>query len=167
MTPSAEAKAVAVEIAKEFGVPYSVLDAIIRNESGWNPQIKNPNSSARGLIQFLDSTAQTLGFAGSSDLVAKYPDQVSQLRGPVRAYFKMYAPYATENEFIGAVFYPAYRKTPAKVLPDSVQKANPGVRTMGDYIARVRGRLGLPVSTWGPLALLLIGGGLWWALKDR
>lgn len=165
MTPSTEAKTTATEIAKEFGVPYSVLDAIIRNESGWNPTIKNPNSTARGLIQFLDSTAQTLGFASSADLVAKYPDQVSQLRGPVRSYFKMYAPYASEDEFIGAVFYPGYRKTPSKVLPDSVQRANPGVVTMADYIGRVRGRLGLPTSAWVPLAMLLLGVGAWMYFK--
>lgn len=166
MTPSTEAKKAATEIASEFGIPYSVLDAIIKNESGWNPTIKNPNSSARGLIQFLDSTAQTLGFSSSLDLVTKYPDQVSQLRGPVRSYFKMYAPFANEDEFIGSVFYPAYRRTPSKVLPDSVQKANPGVVTMADYIARVRGRLGLPTGIGvGVLALLLVGGWILWRGK--
>lgn len=162
MTPSTEAKKVAAEIASEFGIPYSVLDAIIKNESGWNPTIKNPTSSARGLIQFIDATAQTLGFANSADLVAKYPDQVSQLRGPVRSYFQMYAPFKSEDEFIASVFYPAYRRTPERVLPDSVQKANPGVVTMGDYIARVRRRLGLPVASLVPLFLLFGAGALWW-----
>jgi hypothetical protein len=37
------------------------LAAAISHESGWNPQAKNPGSTATGLIQFMAFTARTLG----------------------------------------------------------------------------------------------------------
>ncbi len=136
-------KALVNEIAAEFGVHPSILAGIIQNESGWNPTIKNPVSSARGLIQFIDSTAKSLGFpGGSAELVAKYPDIDSQLSGPVRAYYKKFAPYANENEFILATFYPAYRKKPLDTaLPANVVAVNPGLNTIGDYVSRIKRKI--------------------------
>jgi hypothetical protein len=153
MKPTNEEKKIAEQVAKEFNVPYNVLEALIKFESNWNPQAKNPYSysSARGLLQWVDITAQSMGYKNALDLVTQHPTTASQLRGPVREYFKKYAPYANENEFIGAVFYPAYRRDMSRVLPDSVQKVNPGIRTMGDYIAGVRSRMGL-----GPSPLLIL-----------
>lgn len=153
MKPTSEEKKIAEKIASEFKVPYKVLDALIQFESNWNPQAKNPNSTARGLIQWIDSTAQSMGYGSALDLVTRHPTTASQLQGPVRAYFKKYAPYANENEFIGAVFYPAYRRDLSRVLPVEVQRVNPGIRTMGDYIAGVRGKLGLGPS---PVVLLAV-----------
>lgn len=136
-------KALVNDIAAEFGVSPSILAGIIQNESGWNPTIKNPVSSARGLIQFIDSTAKSLGFpGGSAELIAKYPDVDSQLDGPVRNYYKKFAPYANENEFILATFYPAYRKKPLDTaLPANVVKVNPGLNTVGDYVNRIKRKI--------------------------
>jgi len=153
MKPTKEDLKIAEQVAKEFGVPFKVLDVLIKFESNWNPQAKNPKSTARGLIQWIDSTAQSMGYGSSLDLVNQHPTIASQLQGPVRQYFRKYAPYANENEFIGAVFYPAYRRDLSKVLPAAVQKVNPGIRTMGDYIAGVRGKLGLGPS---PVVLLAV-----------
>lgn len=159
-TPTAAEKALATQVAQEFGVRFEVLDALIRNESGWSPTIKNPNSSGRGLIQWIDATAKDLGYRDSADLVAKNPTVSTQLAGPVRAYFKKYAPFATEDEFIASVFYPALRRQPAAVLPANVQAANPGVVTMQDYIDRVKKKLGILGGALPVAALLAAAGGL-------
>ena len=159
-TPTAAEKALAVQVAQEFGVRPEVLDALIRNESNWSPTIKNPKSSGRGLIQWIDATARDLGYKDSADLVAKNPTVSAQLAGPVRAYFKKYAPFANENEFIASVFYPALRRQPGAVLPAAVQAANPGVVTMQDYIDRVKKKLGIMGGALPAAALLATAGGV-------
>jgi hypothetical protein len=125
-------------LASKYGVAASVLVGLIQEESGWKPSIKNPLSSARGLIQFIDSTAKQLGFSSSLDLVTQYPDADSQLLGPVQKYFDMYAPFPSKEAFILSVLYPAWRnKSLSTVLPDSVRAVNPGISTLGDYVSRV------------------------------
>lgn len=37
---------------------------IVARESSYNPKAKNPNSSARGLFQFLDDTRKDFGWQG-------------------------------------------------------------------------------------------------------
>jgi hypothetical protein len=129
-------------MASEFGVDPALIVGQIEAESGWQPQIKNPNSTARGLIQFLDATAQGMGFDGSLDLVTQYPDIDSQLSGPVTQYWRMYAPYSNDNEFVLAVLLPALRKKPLDtVLSASIQAANPGISTLGDYVNYVKSKL--------------------------
>lgn len=139
----AQVKNAVLALADHFDVQPSTIVGIIQNESSWNPTIKNPNSSARGLIQFMDSTAKSLGFSGgSSELIAKYPDALSQLNGPVKRYYDQFAPYNNDEEFIIATFYPAWRKKSLDtVLPADVRKANPGITTIGDYVNRVKMRI--------------------------
>ncbi len=43
-------------IAGQEGVSTELLQAIIKAESNWNPQAHNPEGSASGLAQYLDST---------------------------------------------------------------------------------------------------------------
>lgn len=49
------------------GAEWQALDELIRLESGWNPQAKNPKSTAFGLFQFLDSTWKNTGVTKSTD----------------------------------------------------------------------------------------------------
>lgn len=42
--------------SNNYGVSYKVVDCIIKKESSYNPEAKNPNSTASGLGQFLEST---------------------------------------------------------------------------------------------------------------
>ncbi len=49
------------EISKRLNCNYKDLLAVMNAESGINAAAKNPNSSASGLIQFMESTAQALG----------------------------------------------------------------------------------------------------------
>jgi len=44
------------EASRLFDVPEPVIISVINTESGGNPQAKNPRSSAKGLMQTIDST---------------------------------------------------------------------------------------------------------------
>ncbi len=148
MTLTSAQVAALAETARALGVQPSWLEALINFETAgtWNPQIKNPLSSARGLIQFMDATAKAMGYAGgSAELVAKHPTIESQLAGPVLAYLKPYMPFKTKQEFLLSVFFPAYRKAALDTVihandpaaREKFQKANPGIVTVGDYVGKL------------------------------
>lgn len=46
---------------------WEAFDALIQKESGWNPNAKNPRSTAYGLGQFLRATQRSYGIEGVSD----------------------------------------------------------------------------------------------------
>lgn len=52
---------------QQFGLPQGFLARTAQIESGGNPLAKNPNSSAKGLFQFIDSTAQQFGLNNPFD----------------------------------------------------------------------------------------------------
>lgn len=147
------------DVSKLLDVNPIKLQYLIQFESNWKPAIKNPYSSARGLIQFVDKTAQGLGFQNSLDLVSQYPDIESQLRGPVYNYLKRYKPFPTDQSLFMAVFFPVARYWPSgKQFPNYVQKVNPGIRTPGDYTRKVYSRLGLYyISPVAIIATMAIG----------
>jgi len=115
------------------------LKNVILYESRNSPTVKNPVSSARGLIQFVDETSKGLGYSSSKDLVKKHSTAVSQLYGPVYKYLSKYKPFPTEQSLYMAIFRPAdmYEK-PTKVFPKKVRKYNPGIVTVQDYVNKVR-----------------------------
>lgn len=53
--------------ARGWGGQWGALDALVSHESGWNPNAKNPSSTAYGLFQFLDSTWGAVGGAKTAD----------------------------------------------------------------------------------------------------
>lgn len=141
LTP--EERTALLDVAAALRVNPRTLAAEIQFESRWNPRIKNPGSSARGLIQFMDATARDMGFAGSLDLVLKYPTVPLQLAGPVLRYLKHWAPFPTDQSLFMAVFYPAYRNaSPDTEFPERVQAANPGIEKVSDYVDFVWSRVG-------------------------
>lgn len=138
------------QVARELGVNPENLNALIAFESGWDPKAKNPRSSARGLLQFVDSTARNLGYRDSLDLVQKHPTAESQLLGPVRAYLKKFGPFPTKQSLYMAVFYPKARFwDPTKPFPKSVQNANPGIKTPLDYVKYVERKISTPAMIGG------------------
>lgn len=73
--------------AQRYGVDPDVLSFIAQRESNFNPQAKNPNSSAKGLFQFIDGTAKDYKLDDpfnpekSSDAAARFTrDNISFLR---------------------------------------------------------------------------------------
>lgn len=139
------------EVAAAVQAVPADLARLIQFESGWNPAAKNPVSSARGLIQFIDSTAQSLGYLNSADLVNRNPTRESQLRGPVRTYLLRYAPLDTRQALAMSVFYPAFMRVPAITpFPDRVQRVNPGIKNVRDYLYKV-------YADGGPVTVALVG----------
>lgn len=153
-----------------MGINPQWLDALIAHESRWNPLAvsSSPYNAkavrekgeapryAKGLIQFIDSTAQGMGFRDSLDLINKYPSVETQLEGPVFDYLFPMRPFPTEQSLYLAVFYPKARTWDlSRSFPDSVKIANPGINTVADYVNRVRSSIGLPIVAGG-LSLGLI-----------
>ncbi len=136
------------ETAGRLGIPPEWLAASINFETGgtWDPNIKNNGSSARGLIhsargliQFTNTTAKNLGYSSSLDLVTKNPTVRDQLVGPVYEYLRKYGPFKDLKEFSLSIFIPAYRKMDLNtILSDEVRQANPGINTVGDYYGFVK-----------------------------
>lgn len=156
--------------ASRLAVDPEWLLAVIQNESGGDPLAKNPTSSARGLIQFIDSTAQALGFSSSLALVSAYPSFEAQVQGPVVEYFRRYAPFGSKEEFIGSVFYPANRRNLDAAFPDSVVKANNNqFHTLREYVSWVWSRYkGLQLIEGSlPFLSVAAGVGIWYWWRNR
>lgn len=168
LTPSQ--RTAAARAAQRLGIEVDWLLAVIQNESGGDPKIKNPKSSARGLIQFIDSTARGLGYQSSQDLVNRFPSFESQVEGPVVAYYRQFGPWASRDEFLGTAFYPAYRRGKLDVvLPPDVRAANPGIATLRDYAKRVWARYkGVKiVETSTPILLVGLAAWVGWRAWKR
>ena len=145
------------EVAKSLEIPEDNLFKLINFESKWNHRAKNPNSSARGLIQFTDDTAKNLGYKDSLDLVNKNDSIESQLYFPVLKYLSQFKPFYTKQSLYMSVFYPNARNWLSnKSFPDFVQKSNPGIRTVQDYMNKVEG-ITKKTITPGLLSLIALG----------
>jgi hypothetical protein len=139
----------------------------------WNPKAHNPMmwtdskgkkhpSTARGLIQWVDETANDLGYHSSLELVTKNPTEGQQLAEVVRT-LKKYKPFAGETEFYLSVFAPAYRKKAWQELSPKAKEMNPKIVHYSDYVSHVvrkreqmeKGKKGeaLPLSPVVPLVL--------------
>lgn len=151
------------DTASAIGMQSQWLYNVIALESAWKPHAYNKTSGATGLIQFIPRTMKDMGLlskelaakipakgtlpeelkqAAKAEFLAKYPDAVSQLRGPVKQYLSMWKPFPTEQAAYMAVFYPAYRYVPPDtVFSETVQKQNPGIKTVGDYVAAVKKKI--------------------------
>ena len=173
------------DVASELRIsdPQWLIDLVDFETAGtFSPKIKNPLSSARGLIQFLDSTARDLGYGGSLDLVQKNPTVESQLKGPVYDYLRPYSPYTQEFQLYMAVFFPAARKyTPdtsfARIFQDlyggdwqrrytNFEKSNPGITTPRDYMNALKKKSVL-IRVSIPAALLIAGMIAYYSVKKR
>lgn len=147
------------EVASSLGISRDDLYNLINFETAgtWNPAIKNKYSSARGLIQFTDATAKSLGYKDSLDLVTKNNSIEAQLYFPVLQYLSKFKPFPTKQSLYMSVFYPVAREWPVnKAFPDIVQKSNPGIKTVQDYINKVEG-VTKKFITPGLLALIGLG----------
>lgn len=142
-------------VARNLGVSKDNLNKLINFESKWNPKAKNPYSSARGLLQWTDSTARSLGFSDSADLVKKNPSILDQM-SIVEKYLSQFKPFTGRQSLYMAVFYPAARNwSSSRIFPDSVRSVNPGVNTPGDYINLVEGKRAIVVSGISMAAIAL------------
>lgn len=124
-----------------LNVNVNDLFNLINFESSWNPLARNKISGARGLIQFINSTAQALGYKSADDLVSKHPTIESQLEGPVYNYLKKFIPFSNKQSLYMSVFFPRYRNVhPDTHFSDTVKSQNPGIFTVQDYMDLVEGK---------------------------
>lgn len=155
-------------LAINLQVPPGWLYSLIKHETAgtFDPSIKNPYSSARGMIQFIDSTAKSLGYENSEDLIRKNPTQESQLLGPVYQYLRKFLPFQDDKSLYLAVFYPKARAWPmSQEFPEHVQRANPGIKTVGDYVRKVRSAGGIAAPAVTAAFLAAVGFIVWRANK--
>lgn len=162
------------EIANRLGTDPRWLDALINFETAgtYDPTIKNPKSSARGLIQVIDKTARDVfNVSDSLSLVKKYPTFDSQMENVVYPYLARYAPFRSKQELYMAVFYPNYRKAPPDtIFSEKVRRYNPGITTVQDYINFVDRRvkeekLVLNQKTMGIGIVLIAGATLYFLMR--
>jgi len=165
------------ETAAELDIqnPQWLLDLVSFETGGtFNPQIKNPYSSARGLIQFIDSTARGLGYNDSLHLVSKFPTVQAQLAGPVTDYLRPYGPYNSAGELFLSVFYPAARNYSIDTTFEDIFKdrydatwrtkyiafrdANPRITTPRDYINLVQGHSKYNIESFFPYLVVALAG---------
>lgn len=145
-------------ISKKLNVNPAWLWSLIQFESRGNPAARNPITGARGLIQFLHSTAKSLGYKDADDLAKQNPTFDKQLVGPVYKYLAQYAPFPSKQSLYMAVFYPAARSWPrSSFFPLPVRQSNPGIDTVQNYIDFVEGKKPVPKPI-AFLALLAIAG---------
>ncbi|EOW6619290.1 hypothetical protein ACVS9W_003895 [Cronobacter dublinensis] len=99
-----------LEISRELSIDPNYIMACIALETGktFRTDIKNPGSSATGLIQFIDDTAKALG---TSTQQLRLMDHVQQMEY-VKKYFKMQADNVgvpTEQWTLEDVYYAIFR----------------------------------------------------------
>lgn len=137
-------------VSKKLGVPSEWLLSQMEMESSMNPLARNVKSGARGLIQFLPSTAKGMGYKDADQLVALFPTIESQVAGPVFDYYKRGMPYSSFEDFLAYVFLPAARiwgkrdgnwqrdfTSMSNIKPALAQKIilQNGIRNMAEYAA--------------------------------
>lgn len=66
-TGSASTSDLFTDLEKQYGLPSGYLARTAQIESGGNPNAQNPNSSAGGMFQFIDSTAKQYGLTNKND----------------------------------------------------------------------------------------------------
>jgi hypothetical protein len=156
------------DAADRLGVPVRWLMELIWFETGGtlDPLAHNPDSSARGLIQFTDVTARGMGFGSAADLVAKHPTIPAQMPLVV-SYLRPYRPFPAKQSLFMAVFNPGFRYVPEDTeFSARDQAANPGIRTVGDYMRKADfWARTLPAIGAGAALVLVAAASLLWYLQ--
>jgi hypothetical protein len=144
-----------VDVANQLGVHPFDLSNLINFESAgtFASDVRNRVSGATGLIQFMPATAKAMGFT-TDQLAAMSP--VQQMDEVYRYFSRYKGRFGTVQSVYMAVFYPkAMTWALTAVFPPNVQRVNPGIRTVADYVSLVNRRAKLPRGGEAPSA----GGG--------
>jgi len=134
-----------VEVAARLKAnPYDLANLINFETGGrFTSDVRNPSSGATGLIQFMPETAKNLGTTVAALARLSPVEQMAW----VEKYFRTsgVSPLSTAQRLFMAVFYPAAARWPLdKAFSATVQKWNPGIRTVRDYIQKALAHARLP-----------------------
>lgn len=137
--PEKDRETVINEVAASLGKPVEWIRNVIDFESKGDTGATNPLSSAKGLIQFTNKTAQTMGYGSSQELTDKNPSFEAQMWNAVHPYLSKFDS-KNEDDFYLSVFHPASMGSDLdREFSSNIQKSNPGIRTPRDYVNKVKG----------------------------
>ena len=96
-------------ISNQLGVNPDWLMYVMHNESAgtFSPAVKNPGSTATGLIQFLSGTDDTLGTSTTALAQMTATDQLDYVQKYFQGVINQYGPINSVSDTYLAVFYPA------------------------------------------------------------
>jgi len=148
-----------------LGIPAEWLADIMFLESGFNPKAKNPNGTATGLIQFIESTAKELGTTTARLAAMTNIQQLPYVERYFGNWFNRLGKPKDGFELYVLTFYPAwFNKSDDTRLPDSAYNANRGIDadgkgfiTKGDFRKWYGKRLGKSVAAQTGKAVKDIG----------
>lgn len=131
------------KIGAKYDIPFEWLFNLIKHETAsvFNPAIKN-NIGATGLIQFLPSTAKSLGTTTDELRKMSFKQQLVYVDKYLNANLKKHLingkipPTFTQGDIFMTIFYPVSVGKPNYQFPDSVRKANAGISTPLDYVEK-------------------------------
>lgn len=128
-------------VANRLNMNVIDLLLIMQFESNLNPKAQNPTSNATGLIQFMPSTAISLGTTVGAIYNMTSLQQLPYVEKYFRGIIASTGPLKNLQDLCMGVFYPTYVGKPANtVFPSKVQRSNPGIKTIQDYVNLVLSR---------------------------
>jgi hypothetical protein len=146
------------KICQKYSIPFEWLCNLINFESAktFSPSVKNPTSSASGLIQFMETTAKGLGTTTSALRSMTFQQQLVYVDkyiwennvifkkikdGNGRIISKKAPENYTEADLYMMIFYPKFVGKPLNTrFPSWVTNSNPGIYTKEDYFKLARDR---------------------------
>jgi hypothetical protein len=126
-----------VELAGEVGMRPEDILCIMVSESGLNPQARNPNGGATGLVQVMPYVLKGLGFQGSPQDFGKLSgeEQLPYVKRLIQGAMKVNGgPFTSAAQYYVANFWPAGLKLPGVRRGDPstpIVEENPA--TVGQY----------------------------------
>jgi hypothetical protein len=143
-----------MKLTDKYGIPFEWMVNLINNESAgtFNPAITN-SIGATGIIQFMTKIGgKTMSYAKAdgSDAVTtselrkmSFSEQLDYLDGFLKRNLKKHLTAQgkipntfTQGDIFMTIFYPVSVGKPNYQFPDSVSRANAGIRTPMDYVEK-------------------------------
>lgn len=135
VTPDFAAKEVTIAGGLNIVADWLMYTMGYETEYTFSPSIQNPNSSATGLIQFLESTAVGLGTTTAALAQMTAIDQLDYVQEYYQGVISQYGQLNTIADVYLAVFYPAAIPwSMDTAFPASVYAANTGLDANKDGI---------------------------------
>lgn len=131
------------KVGAKYDIPFQWLFNLLKHESAntFSPAITN-SIGATGLIQFLPSTAKSLGTTTDELRKMTFKQQLVYVDKYLNANLKRHLingkipPTFTQGDIFMTIFYPVSVGKPNYQFPDSVKRANAGISTPLDYVEK-------------------------------
>lgn len=125
------------KLESTYGLPSGYLARTAQLESRGNPNAQNPNSSAGGMFQFIDSTAKQYGLTNKMDPVAS-ADAAARFAADNKAYLTR----ALGREPSAGELYLAHQQGPAGAAKLILNQGAPAASLVGNDAVSLNGGSG-------------------------